>query len=447
MLIGGDAVWVAPSYTPAGAAPEKTMSGFIETNEIKDTVRAFYDLHPYPPPVDNLDGYHTRWQDNNRQRVDFHLHWPRRPYRENLRVLVAGCGTSQAAKHALRRPAAHVVGIDLSETSIRHTLALKRKYNLTNLEVHHLPIERVGELGTCFDMVVCTGVLHHLSDPEAGLHALSEVLEPDGVMNLMVYATYGRAGIYMLQEYCHRLGIGNSSAEVRELAQTLMALPNNHPLARLLGEVPDFQTPNGLADALCHPQDRAYTVPQLFELLEKCGMTFSRWIRQAPYLPQCSGLNATPHAARLTKLPIQEQFAAVELFRGTMLRHSLIAHSSKQLEDRALSFHGDEWQSFIPLRLTETVVSQKRLLPGVAAILINPGHTDTELALPIDAEELKLFNAIDGQCTIADIIDLTSSTSGSNANLVHIRARRFFEQLWWYDQVVFAAFSGNRTEP
>ena len=78
-------------------------------------MRAFYDLHPYPPPVEDLDGYRQRWQDEGRRRADFHLHWPDKAYRADLNVLVAGCGTSQAAKHALRQPASHVVGIDFSE--------------------------------------------------------------------------------------------------------------------------------------------------------------------------------------------------------------------------------------------------------------------------------------------------------------------------------------------
>ncbi len=194
--------------------------------EIMGAVKQFYDLHPYPLPVEDLDQYRQRWQDENRRRADFHLHWPDRAYQPNLKVLVAGCGTSQAAKHALRQPASQIVGIDISTPSIRHTQALKRKYKLSNLEVYQLPVERASELNCSFDKIVCTGVLHHLPDPEAGLRALGAVLEPDGVMHLMVYAAYGRAGIYMLQEYCRRLGIGDTDQEIQDLAVTLAALPS-----------------------------------------------------------------------------------------------------------------------------------------------------------------------------------------------------------------------------
>ena len=67
---------------------------------------------------------------------------PTAPYKEDQSILVAGCGTSQAAKHALRWPAAQVTGIDCSATSVRRTEQLKRKYNLKNLEVRQLRSSR-----------------------------------------------------------------------------------------------------------------------------------------------------------------------------------------------------------------------------------------------------------------------------------------------------------------
>ncbi len=187
-------------------------------------MRDFYNSHPYPPPVNNLEDYRCRWQDETRRRADYHLFWPDKPYRENIEILVAGCGTSQAAKYALREPNSHVVGIDFSLSSIEHTRELKLKYNLKNLEVHQIPLEQVSSLGLTFDKIVCTGVLHHLVDPESGLRSLREVLKVDGALNLMVYAPYGRAGVYLMQEYCHRLGIGTTDREIRDLAATLTSI-------------------------------------------------------------------------------------------------------------------------------------------------------------------------------------------------------------------------------
>ena len=88
-------------------------------------------------------------------------------------------------------------------------------------------------------------------------------------MHLMVYAPYGRTGIYMLQEFCRRIGVGATDEGIRDLIAALQALPPGHPLGHILREAPDFQHEAALADALLHPQDRSYSVPQLFDFHRK----------------------------------------------------------------------------------------------------------------------------------------------------------------------------------
>jgi SAM-dependent methyltransferase len=407
------------------------------SGNIAEDVRAFYDRFPYPMPVSSLDKYRRLWQDQQRRRADYHLFWPDRSYREDRSILVAGCGTSQAAKHAMRWPAAQVTGIDFSATSVSCTEALKQKYNLDNLQVHQLPIERVNELETSFDQIVCTGVLHHLADPDAGLKALREVLKPDGAMHLMVYAPYGRSGIYMLQEFARRAGIHATDEDIRDLIALLRLLPPGHPLENLLREAPDFRSEAALADALLHPQDRAYSVPQLFDYIRRGGLVFGRWLRQTPYLPQCGVIAGTPYASRLAQLSAEEQYAAVELLRGTMVRHSAIVYRDGHPgESKPIRFDGEGWQNYVPLRLPMTISVQERLPPGAAAVLINQSHTYTDLYLPIDEAEKQLFDAIDGKRSIAEIV---RSTRKRRREQDWERVGAFFERLWMYDQVVFDA--------
>src|ERR1700737_4306621 len=195
---------------------------------------------PYPAPRTSLD----EGRDPDHRRARFHLIWPAEQPRGNQEILVAGCGTSQAARYALRELDARITAIDISETSLRHTRDLQRKYKLENLELHQLPIERIQELGRSFDLIVCTGVLHPLLTPDLGLRALRAVLRPRGAMRLMVYAPYGRAGIYMMQEYCRLLGIGATQEELRELDTTIGALSPNHPIAGVARRAKDFRDPD-----------------------------------------------------------------------------------------------------------------------------------------------------------------------------------------------------------
>jgi SAM-dependent methyltransferase len=398
---------------------------------VAKAVGAFYERHPYPPPVDDLDTYRRSWTDD-RRRVDACLLWPAETYRDDRRILVAGCGTSQAAKVALRWPRAQVIGIDVSGTSIQQTERLKRKHGLENLELQQLPVERAAELRRGFDHVICTGVLHHLPDPDRGLQALHDVLLPDGAMHLMVYAPYGRAGVYLLQDYCRRLGIGSTASEIRELVTSLRALPPDHPLQPLLRNAPDFRDDAGVADALLHPQDRAYSVPQLLDFLDAAGLEFGRWVRQAAYLPQCGALASSPHQPLLARLPLQEQYAAVELFRGTMVRHSVVVYRRNRPQSHSVGFDGDAWLGYVPVRMPDSIMVQDRLPPGAAAVLINTSHTYTDIYLPVSAQQKQLFDAIDGKRTIAELAPRVAQRDA---------ARVFFQGLWWYDQVVFDSSS------
>jgi hypothetical protein len=257
-------------------------------------------------------------------------------------------------------------------------------------------------------------------------------------MHLMVYAPYGRAGIYMMQEYCRLLGVGGTDAELRELSTMLGGLSSDHPIAGVALRAKDFRNPDALADALLHPQDRAYTVPQLYAWLERCGLSFGRWYEQAPYLPQCGGIARMPHIARLASVAPSAKHAAVELLRGTMTKHSFIAYRDDYPgESQPITFEGDAWRGYVPVRLPWTVCVRDRVPAGSVAVLINRAHTYPDLALPIDLAQERIFAAIDGKRSISEILRDAARADGD------MEACRFLEQLWEYDQIVFDATSSE----
>src|SRR5262245_66064201 len=99
-----------------------------EAAAIAEEVRTFYERLPHPAPRTSLDEHRDLYKDPDRRRAHHHLIWPTEPLRGNQEILVAGCGTSQAARYALREPDARVIAIDVSDTSLRYTRELQRKY-------------------------------------------------------------------------------------------------------------------------------------------------------------------------------------------------------------------------------------------------------------------------------------------------------------------------------
>src|SRR4051812_37915701 len=93
-------------------------------------VRSFYERMPYPAPLVNLDKHVELFKNPDQRRVRSLLMFPEGRYESRQRILVAGCGTSQAARIALREPDACVVAIDISATSLDYLRALQQKYKL-----------------------------------------------------------------------------------------------------------------------------------------------------------------------------------------------------------------------------------------------------------------------------------------------------------------------------
>jgi len=392
------------------------------TDVAGDEIAEFYRLHPYPPAVESLDGEVDRAGDEDRRRLEHARMWPSLPYREDHSILIAGCGTSQAVRYAMRYPKSTVVGIDVSTTSIDATVRLAVHHEVTNIEVHQLRIEDVGSLARTFDHVVCTGVLHHLADPAAALRELRNVVTPSGAMQLMVYATYGRTGVYMMQEYCRRLGLTTAGGDLTDLIATLREMPTGHPMSHVLRETADFRDDDAIADALFNPRDRSYTVPELLELVEASGLRLGRWVRQAPYRPHCGAMSETPHAARIASMAEPDQFAAMELFRGTMPRHSVVLHrDDSPLPVSPVRWDSDAWRSFVPIRPPTVVMVEERLPPSVAGVLINQAHVDRDLVFFLDSDERPVYESIDGETAIGDIVGATPG---------------LFERLWWHDLVM-----------
>lgn len=390
----------------------------------------FYGKYPYPAPETNLDQF-----DSGSATLDgapshfLPLYWPDRNDLSNLDILVAGCGTSQAVKYALLCRDANVLGIDITEVSLDHARGLKDKYGLDNLELRDHPVEQTHQLDKQFDLIICTGVLHHLNDPEAGLKSLRNSLKANGRLYLMVYGAYGRAGVYMLQELCRLLGVEANEIQLDQLRSLIKELPSNHPIHVFRTATNDLNSLNGTADALLHPSDRAFTVPQLLEWLGKCGVRFERWLLQAPYLPRCSSLASKKVFPRYGNLSPTEGYAAMELLRGTMITHRFLT-SRDDCEKPQISFQDTGcFRSLIPepypgARLNNLVVPK-----GFAAQLWHPTHGYADLLLNINAKELAMYKAMNSERTIAEIVHHMSADEA--------QVKSFYSKLWDFDQVMF----------
>jgi SAM-dependent methyltransferase len=150
-------------------------------------------------------------------------------------VLEVGCGGGRWLRVLAGLGAAEVVGLDFSSAVAQ---AQRRCADLENVHVVRgsaleMPFRPV------FDLVVSIGVIHHLDDPVLGLRGIAQVLRPDHVVAIWVYALEGNE-LYLklarpLRWIGPRLPRGVLSAGSRVLALGLFSYI--HSVNRLAGHL------------------------------------------------------------------------------------------------------------------------------------------------------------------------------------------------------------------
>jgi SAM-dependent methyltransferase len=389
-----------------------------------DTVAKQYERWRYPTPIENLDA----WLQSNWERFDpVHAHrllWPDREYQPDLDILIAGCGTNQAAVFAYTNPKAKVVAVDISQPSLDHQQHLKEKYGLWNLELHRLAIEEIPALNREFDLIVSTGVLHHLADPAAGLKALAACARPGAAIGIMLYAKYGRIGVQMAQSIFHDLNLRQDEESLAVVREVLSLLPQNHPLRSYLGIARDLTSDAALVDTFLHARERDYTVDDCLKLVEDAGLVFQSWLLNAPYY--LHDILSPPRAAfaAVHDLPQAAQWSVMERIYPSNACHFFVAcRPERPKESYVIDFAESTFGDYIPHMRRACELSGAEIFRS-------------DWRMKLNSAQLPFVQMVDGKRSIGEIADaVAQSTFAGNEDELREFARRLFQSLWQLDFV------------
>ena len=257
-------------------------------------VRAQYEENPYPrwislppgPDVDLVEALSRKYPD--------------RPVRGPIEsVLVAGGGTGYEPLLAARQnPAAKVLSLDLSRTSLAYGARMARRLGLANVHFLQGDLLDVGDLGERFDAILASGVLHHMADPVAGMRALAGVLRPGGVMRIGLYSEHARELVTKARAMAEAAGHDGSPDAVRAFRREVVE-GGEAEIGGLLRS-PDFYTVSSCRDLVFHVHERRFTIPEVAGALGAAGLrpigfevgreTSSRYRRKYPGDPHLRSL-------------------------------------------------------------------------------------------------------------------------------------------------------------
>lgn len=394
-----------------------------------DGVSRQYDRWEYPPPVADL----AAWSETHWDWFDpcwaHRVLWPDREYKPDLDILIAGCGTFQAALFAFKNPGATVVGIDVSQNALNHQRQLKDKHGLQNLELRLLPIEEVSALGRDFELIVCSGVLHHLADPLAGLTALGRCLRSGGALAVMLYAKYGRIGVEMLESVFRELGLSQDETSVQLVKEAIAVLPADHPVRSYLKAARDLVSDGALVDTFLHRRARSYTVAECLDLVAAAGLAFQGWFHKSPYYPHDMIAPTSGFLSALNQLPDAQLWSVMERLQPANATHFFLAcRPERPKEQYTIDFASPASLGYVPLLRTACLLSGDEIHWPGGKQKLNPA-------------KLPFVQHVDGHRTIAEIIDCVAragDVAEERRALLQDFGHKLFQRLWRLDFLAMA---------
>jgi Flp pilus assembly protein TadD/SAM-dependent methyltransferase len=234
-------------------------------------VQSQYEENPYPrwvrmPPVEKASSI-TLYL---RQKFPLAPFQPA-PDRDVAEFLSAGCGTGQMALELAQGFAAHVRAVDLSLASLGYAKRKALEFGLTRIEFAQADILELGATDRRFDLIECSGVLHHMSDPFAGWRSLLSLLNPGGFMLVALYSEKARRGVVEAQRYIAEGGYSPSSDDIRRCRQDLLDMDPERTVGTDFG---DFFGTSSCRDLLFHVQEQRTSIPAIAAFLDDNALTF-----------------------------------------------------------------------------------------------------------------------------------------------------------------------------
>ncbi len=221
-----------------------------------------------------------------------------------LKVLIAGCGTGQQILHGQIYKNAEIIGIDLSLSSLSYAQRKIKELKINNVTLIQMDILEVDLLEVKFDIILCSGVLHHMDDPSKGLKALLRVLKTNGFLKLGLYSELARQNIIEARNYITSKNLRANEDNIRNFRESIFS--GEKPALKSLTKGSDFYTLSSCRDLCFHIKEHRFTMKQLQDTLNSNELRFLGFL--LPQLVKSVYETSFPENKKQTNLQNWEKF-------------------------------------------------------------------------------------------------------------------------------------------
>ena len=146
------------------------------------------------------------------------------------------------------------------------------QYKIQNIKYFQTDLLNVDLLEESFDMIICTGVLHHMEKPFEGLKSLYKVLKPNGFMKLGLYSTIARSSIKELRNDIIKLDLNFNKNNMSKIREIILNSENNG--IKIISKFNDFYSTSGLRDLIFNKIEHTFNLIEIKNEIFKQNLTF-----------------------------------------------------------------------------------------------------------------------------------------------------------------------------
>lgn len=173
----------------------------FETNDIVlQKVEKFYDRAPFP----SYEANETKFDILKKGNSNTLANQFKKFCGFNKLILEAGAGTCQLSNYLSIGTNNKIYALDGTKSSLEEGLKFKKKNIINNLYLVKGDILENNFEKNTFDLIWCSGVLHHTKDPYLGFVNLCNYLKDDGYILIGLYNRYGRLRT-LIRKYLSKL--------------------------------------------------------------------------------------------------------------------------------------------------------------------------------------------------------------------------------------------------